>query len=1570
MNNKKLESWCSKLLDIGKRNNLINFKDTKSMTVDLVYPSIEDIFEKIESSYEFEVYDPKMKDDDEDSSEESATFESEKTGDETEGTTEAAENSYFAARKKYTDTYSGKLKKKSQVLAFNMWSNPISVIKKIAKKADSCLEETGVNVAHMAFGFICWKEKEDSIDIYKAPILLAPISFRNESAISPYYIKMSEDDIILNPTFVQKLKAEYKGVTLPEYEEGTLSDYLSKIVDIVSKLGWTVTMECKVSIFSFLKINMYEDIKNNEEAILQNPNILAMLGEKVFDNVQMGELLEEGSKVENPLVDIHNVSDADSSQLKAIQMVKEGRSFVLQGPPGTGKSQTITNIIAECLYDGKKVLFVSEKQAALNVVFDRLKKAELSDFCLELHSHKANKKEFINELYRTLCLEKLNVSARAESEIEQKIDSQNKLDEYERELHEKRDIIDKSLFELYENFSHFRKSPDVNYVIDGIERLDEPYHRSVDALLVSYAKYAPSVGKDYRRNPWYGFGGNDASAPIKNALRNDLAIAIKGIDDLKPEIEYFKKLDVNIDTVAIAEEWKRAIGVIANSDMITPYFFSNKNIGALHSATMEMSNLSSSIISNRTRLLEEYDSEILDMNGDENHKKLTRVYNSFFKRFGSEYKALIVSFQQYNKKGKKPGYKKAVELMQVLKDYQEQLASFNTLNETYSKYFGVGYKGYESDWGNTCKDVEYLKKLHDDSFEFGKMSLITLDKYDDYRKSKLIEERKKFDSVFASIGDGFDKIQSRFDASCFAVKNTNIEHLERRLRGCESDVDNLDNWISFSAIVGDLNKYGVTAFVNEALSEDIEADDLAGAYSKLFYGAWIDQIIYKSGTALSKYDRVMHDEAARIFKEKDKVGFNINKVQIKSAVSAKRPKMEMVTDGSAIAILKREATKKTRQKSIRVMLEQIGDLAQTIKPCFLMSPLSVSTYLSASSIRFDVVVFDEASQVLPEDAVGAIYRGAQLIVAGDSKQMPPTDFFNTKAEVDEDDEEVGDVNDFDSLLDLCRGSMPQIELQWHYRSHYEQLINFSNKFFYNSDLITFPSSENEKGKNWVGVRYINVNGTYERKKRVNRMEADRIVDLIYENFEKHPERSLGVVTFNIAQQDLVDRLLSKRRQTDPRFEELFNQEREEPFFIKNLETVQGDERDTIILNTIYGHDAQGVLRQNYGPLNREGGERRLNVAITRAKDSLQVVTSLHGTDVAIAEGASQGKKLLREFLQYAENGEIALDAAITSVGYDDFDSDFEEEVCDFLREKGYEVDTQVGCCRYKIDMGLRRPNSSDYVLAIECDGATYHSSKNARDRDRLRQEVLERMGWKFYRIWSTDWFNHKPIEKERLLNAVEAALSGKDAGAGSETVQYEKGIIEKETARTESFEEVVEEKEQHFANYRSANIDAISRTCQDRTELIEKIIRIESPVSSEWLLKRLVGFYNAERVSKTVRNEFELDVRLLNKDEFYQKNGFFYYRNKGRISFRVPETPNDRRDMKYIAPEEIATGMLVYIQRNITVERNGLYSAIVHDQGYKKLTESSTQYLDFAVRVLEVNNLIEVDGDMISLKKK
>ena len=619
-------------------------------------------------------------------------------------------------------------------------------------------------------------------------------------------------------------------------------------------------------------------------------------------------------------------------------------------------------------------------------------------------------------------------------------------------------------------------------------------------------------------------------------------------------------------------------------------------------------------------------------------------------------------------------------------------------------------------------------------------------------------------------------------------------------------MDKLDNWCHFRTLLSKLDDKQVVPYVNAAIGLNIEPKHIVGAFQKQFYYQWIDSIL-SGNSVLSAFNRISQDKAIRTFSEKDTEQFEINKAKIRAELSSMRPSLDMIASGSALAILLREGEKKRKQKSIRSLLAETGELVQRVKPCFLMSPLSVSTFLAPDSVHFDVVVFDEASQIFPQDAIGAIYRADQLIVVGDSKQMPPSNFFNATIEAEDNDEETGDVTDFESILDLCSTSMQQLRLRWHYRSRYEQLITFSNKNFYDSDLVTFPSSKVDAPG--IGVDYYHVDGVFDRKVHTNRKEAEFIVDLIYQNIEKYPNRSLGVVAFSVAQQDLIDKLLSKRRQSTPEKEYFFKNDVKEPFFIKNLETVQGDERDTIIFSIAYGIDAQGRLLHNFGPLNRVGGERRLNVAVTRAKCNVQLVSSMHYTDIDLKHTSAEGAKLLREYLDYAENGSVALERSISVSPFEQFDSDFELEVCDYLRSKGFAVDTQVGCSGFRIDLGLKLPDSSDYVLAIECDGATYHSSKNARDRDRLRQEILERMGWKFYRIWSTDWFRNKSVEQLRLLEAA--------ADAVKNPTKAEVKSVDSQPAET--FEEVAVEKHFEFPAYKAADflrfadviITAISR---------------------------------------------------------------------------------------------------------------------------------------------------------------
>ncbi len=482
MDTAKLDKWAELLLDTGKRNKLINFKDSKSNSVEVVAPDFYTVFQKAEHAAVFEVFDPKLeKEDDLFISDDDASASG-------------------SSKQAFMGTYAERLKK-NQILIYNISGKPIQALKRIGKQARSAVEETGVNIAYLAFGFVHWTESEASQYELRAPLLLAPISIENQSAIEPFYIRLLEDDMIVNPTFAFKLQNDY-GIKLPEYDEDAgIESYIHAVSSLFAKLKWTVVPECKIGIFSFLKINMYKDIKENAAKIIQNENVRALLGEVVSPNAAA-----LGDKKLTDLLDLHNVVDADSSQAEAIEAAKEGQSFVLQGPPGTGKSQTITNIIAECLSDGKKVLFVSEKLAALNVVYDKLKKVGLEEFCLELHSHKANKKLIIEELCRTLKLAKSGVSEKAERELKIKKDAQRQLDEYAVELHKIRPVINKTLYQLYEEVSACRAVPDFSFVIEKIDAKGEDYIEKAENCLNHYAEYTTSVGTDYHANIWYGYG--------------------------------------------------------------------------------------------------------------------------------------------------------------------------------------------------------------------------------------------------------------------------------------------------------------------------------------------------------------------------------------------------------------------------------------------------------------------------------------------------------------------------------------------------------------------------------------------------------------------------------------------------------------------------------------------------------------------------------------------------------------------------------------------------------------------------------------------------------------------------------------------------------------------------------------------------------------------------------------------------------------------------------------------------------------------------------------------------------
>lgn len=1339
MDTKKLNKWAELLLDTGKRNNLINFKDTKNTTVDILLPTIDVLFDKITGTTTFEVFDVQYTETDEENNVCNESVE---------------EQNMLDKKTAYLSRYSAKIKKQKQMLLYNAATDPITVMKNIRKKSKLMVEETGVHVVYMAFGFICWKENNAPENVLRAPILLVPIQLEQVSAVAPFQIKANDDDTVINPTFAYKIEKDY-GITLPDYDDEGICTYLGNIEKMVEKLQWTVSYDCKIGIFSFQKMNMYRDLKDNAVTILSNPIIRQLLGESDSQN-NSKDSGDENVYIQNPLIELHCVVDADSSQIKAIEMAKSGKSFVLQGPPGTGKSQTITNMIAECLSDGKKVLFVSEKLAALNVVYSKLNQAGLSEFCLELHSHKTNKKDVIAEICNTLRSPKSRTSSKAENEIALKEKAQQQLDEYVIELHQIRPVIEKSMYQLYEALASVHSAPDIEWYIPQIASKGEAFMIEASSLLEQYINYIPSIGYDYKKNLWYGYVKQDTSYQVKVEVKKSFVTAVAFLQMLIPVLEDIRKrYNVVCSTLEEISVWHKIFRFASTSRLLTPSLMRKEQFEMADAVLEKMQRQRADLLSCQTALDADFDKQIYEINGIDCYNKLTRLFSSVWSRlFHSEYKQLVNSLRICKKDGKKISYNEAVAVAQQLADYQQKVMEYNEIVAPIQSFLGTAYVGIQSDWSYITDQMNVIRAMHSEEISFGNLT-----DYDDFRQEGAVfaEYVDRLDRCFEIVGnDTLDYLAGCFDPAVWDLGKTDCSVVLTRCNQYLNGWDQLDNWCHFNGLRTMLDEKQVLSYIDTAVRNNVEEKFIVDAFKKQFYYQWIDFILSEV-PFFSTFSRFTHNAAIQTFAEKDLEQFEINKAKIRAKLSANRPSLQTIQPRSALAVLMHEGEKKRKLKSIRTLLTETGELIQRIKPCFLMSPLSVSTFLANDSVYFDVVIFDEASQIFPQDAIGAIYRAKQLIVVGDSKQMPPSNFFNATIQGEHNDEEIEDLTDFESILDLCGTFMRQLRLRWHYRSRYEQLIAFSNKSFYDGALVTFPSAKLDAYG--IGVDYYHVDGVFDRKSHNNRIEAEFIVDLIYQNIDHYPERSLGVVAFSQTQQELIEKLLSKRRQSTPEKETFFNSSTDEPFFIKNLESVQGDERDTIIFSVAYGKDAQGQLLHNFGPLNRVGGERRLNVAVTRAKYNVQLVSSMHYTDIDLNRTSSEGAKLLREYLHYAENGDAVLERTVFTNSFEQEEFDFELEICEFLRSNGFVVDTQVGCSGFKVDLGLKSSDGADYVLAIECDGNTYRSFGNTRDRDRLRREILERMGWNFYRIWSVDWFTNKVEEQRRLLEVARKAVN-------------------------------------------------------------------------------------------------------------------------------------------------------------------------------------------------------------------
>ena len=831
---------------------------------------------------------------------------------------------------------------------------------------------------------------------------------------------------------------------------------------------------------------------------------------------------------------------------------------------------------------------------------------------------------------------------------------------------------------------------------------------------------------------------------------------------------------------------------------------------------------------------------------------------------------------------------------------------------------GIGddYRGRDTDWQRLRAAGEWLEQLFghlpgEVPPQLGKM-LIERSAPDVRALATANAEwaisRDEFAGLFSAPREG--ELREDLGVRPFEQTNDFVGTLTRR-------VDDLYEWTDFAAARAEIAQRGWGSVLDDFVLQQIPATGVIDAFHRAYWNNRLDQL-FEAHPELKDFRGRSHEDLIEDFKDVDRSILEASADRIIKETNSRRTAPVSVP-GSEVWTLKREANKKRRHMPVRKLLMQLEELLPTLKPCMMMSPLSVSHYLSPDH-HFDLVIFDEASQVTPWDAVNCIYRGDQLIVAGDSKQLPPTSFFQ-QGMVDEEGSDEDELTEevMESILDSCEALLPSETLRWHYRSQHEHLIAYSNHHFYSNRLVTFPAPVLDSTQ--LGVHFHHVeNGIYDRgRSRTNRIEAKVVAERVISHLRDDGHRSIGVVTFSVAQTEAVLDELEKARAANPDLEEFFTDNRLDGVFVKNLEAVQGDERDIIVFSVGYARDEHGKFTMAFGPLTSDAGPRRLNVAVTRARQQVEVVSSVRAHDFSLTDSASAGARLLKDYLEFAEKGPESLRSEIESLG-GEYESPFEESVADAVRALGYEVLPQVGVGGFRIDLGVIDPNArGQFTLGIECDGATYHSSPTARDRDRLRQEVLERLGWRIHRIWSWDWVRERRNETNRLREAIEASLASSRLVAP--TVEIAARAPDPERMREAVAVHEIQASDDAgrlpwVSRYELADLSAFASgfdfhdPLSAKTHLrgLAELLRVEAPVSIGYAIKRLAAANGISRRGGRVMAAGTTVVRSAIDAGLAEQRGEFLWRpGQDLETVRIPDPaePATRRSIEDIAPEEL-----------------------------------------------------------------
>ncbi len=1568
----KFNIWKQYLLDLSKRNFQLNFSPSSKRTIEIISPSQGEIFEKLVGEEKrlhfYPVFHPET----------------------------------LIKGKKSTDLISEDnselIKTEHEKALFLVLENPPSnelvarlndkVLEhrasRLLEKNEHFIEEKGVNSLFFCFGLLKWKAKSSEDPIY-SPILFIPIRISRVSVKSLHSVEALDENVIINPSLLHKLKLDFN-INLPpftgEYSKARILEFLLNLSTLFeSQPTWEITHRTFVSLFSFNKIPLFQDLVSYKQFYYKHPFIrpLAELA-PLNQNIDTSTLSEEIANNEE-YINVFSVLDVDYSQMQAVSYIEKGYSCVIRGPPGTGKSQCIANIIAESLSNQKKVLFVAQKSAALEVVKARLDKTGIGEFCLELHSDKANKRRVLDQIAHTyntdlkpftIPNEKYHTLNRLSTQLDAYVEGINT------PYGSNADLIEQKLAAL----DNLRDVKAFTSQIPKLEQINEDKLIEIEEILGNLESFT-DIRQNYSEFPWK-FTSFAQPPECSYTDLQDILFEFQKTLDLfmeKLKLFYHKYGFKLIDTPQDLEFIK---------DFIQQYRLDTLTIDILE------------------------------------------IEEKFVDDYGNMGRFLKIPYYHFRKSILRHKITKSRKLL------QDHISEIKKIQGKY-----LVKKHYANDQNLPLMNSElFATNLSELSHLVDQIKLL---------QNHQLLAKLPFLPGMAGKKDNYWIQQQKWNL-----------FWQKQLQSTFSP------WCNFTIQLHRLHDNNLDFLLKEIMDPEAPSN-FATRFRKTYLLQWLNRAVHSNSTLYAfrreKYSGMIHH-----FQDLDANVLKINRYRLAKRLFESRPLAPWLYQDDSdneIGYLNRELIKRRNIKPLRDIFSISRDYLLTLKPCLLMSPLSIATYLPLENFYqyFDLVIYDEASQICTEDAIGAIVRGKQVVIVGDEKQLPPTRFFTSRL-FDEDSGSENDLNSYESVLEESMAiGLPVFTLKNHYRSKRENLIVFSNYHYYDHMLNSFPdvfvdghddsvSDQDDSVKNQNTVpptthkkaivfNYI-PKGRYDRgKSRTNKIEAEKVARAIIAHYDStprtktgEPRRSLGVITFNEAQMDAIHRTLENLLKQTPEKELRVDFSSYERLFIKNIENVQGNERDVIFFSVGYGYDYEGKYRLNFGALNQQGGERRLNVAITRARYRMEIFCSFLPHEIDFKRSKSKGLRHLFGFLQFAYTNTLSFSqtGALLQSSLD-LHSDLQKSIASQLQKKGFQVDLGVGKSKNQIDLGIIHPfDPKRYILGIVLDHGTYAYAPNTTERVRIRPTIFKLLGWNLYHLYSIEWIENweqilKEIEekiyelctlekeihqKTQMLTNSEIPLPSDSTPSTSSPYYPSEPIIESEIEtgsgielETESETEsdtifVFHEKDivrlsgpardtvhyrkkllaiEGVTEYKQKEYDFVYTPDDFHEEIneslilqyVNEIVEAEGPIIFDMLVSRISELFGYKKKATYVKNKL-MDLLFSghqeeNKTDYKTEPGFLYPNTEIPFLCRISLHPKeDPRSFTEISEYEINNVIRFVLRNGGKMNREALQKIVMNFFGKRSTAKKSKAHFESALQKLKKQKEIRIVGSTILIR--